>query len=964
MRVPVRLCAAIALLVAVVRPSIAAAQTFESGDVFVSIANGHVNWYRPVGASLSLVKTLDTGAGGFTTGMAFDSTRRLYVTSYSTGQIFRFDTNGILLGQFGPNNLGAVESLVFDASGNVYVARDDSNQVTKLNSQGAIVAAYTVQVENRGSSVIALAPDQCTLFYTSEGAHVKRFNVCANTQLADFAVLPSQPAYFVAFRANGELLAADTAVVARVNAAGTTIQTFDSAGEDNWFALAPDPNGSSFWAGDFNTGDIYKFGINSGLIEIGPFPTCGTSCMFGIAVMSPSPATDVALTKNDGRTTVNAGEVTTYTLVATNRGTVQASNVSISDPLPAGTTFITAPSCTFAAGTVTCNIGTLGPGASATRSVTVLVNPDRTTAINNTATVSLSETDATPSNNVATDTDIVTPQDRDGDGIPDASDNCPVIANPTQADSDGDGIGDACDPDDDNDGIADATDNCPLVSNATQANTDGDALGDACDPDDDNDTIVDPADNCPLVTNVTQANTDGDGLGDACDTDDDNDTIIDGNDNCPLIANTAQTDTDKDGLGDACDPDDDNDTIADAADNCALVANTDQADTDGDQLGNACDPDDDNDTIADAGDNCPLVANADQADADHDGIGDLCDPDIDNDGIPNAADNCRFVANADQRNTDADGQGDACDADDDNDTIADAADNCALVANADQLNTDIDALGNACDPDDDNDLIADATDNCPLLANGNQADADRDGIGDLCDFDNDNDGVANLQDNCPLARNPDQLDTDADGAGNACDADDDADGVLDVGDNCPVSINPDQADLDADHVGNVCDADDDNDGFEDAVDNCPMVSNPDQIDTDSDSLGDRCDATPVAVDRYLCSDVDAGLVTITLPGPKGRFRTRAKPTAFCSAIDAKAAPMQGPVHLTCYDLAPTTEDGWEKTDRDDADDRGDRNRTDRTIVSVTNAFGAQSFVAHSPKTVCLPSSAAFTPRKK
>ena len=46
-------------------------------------------------------------------------------------------------------------------------------------------------------------------------------------------------------------------------------------------------------------------------------------------------------------------------------------------------------------------------------------------------------------------------------------------------------------PDGDGDGVADATDNCPAVPNADQANADGDDDGDACDPDDDNDGVPD-----------------------------------------------------------------------------------------------------------------------------------------------------------------------------------------------------------------------------------------------------------------------------------------------------------------------------------------------------------------------------------------------------------------------------------------------------------------------------------------
>ena len=191
-------------------------------------------------------------------------------------------------------------------------------------------------------------------------------------------------------------------------------------------------------------------------------------------------------------------------------------------------------------------------------------------------------------------------QDTDGDGVPDANDNCPYVSNSTQADSDNDGTGDACEQtnDTDGDGILDGTDNCPTIPNPNQEDQDGDGLGDACEYDTDGDGIIDAQDNCPLVANPNQEDSDGNGIGNACENDSDGDGINDDADNCPNNANTDQADDDGDSIGNVCD-------------NCPATSNLTQADGDGDNVGDVCD-------------SCPETPNTDQADANFDDIGDAC----------------------------------------------------------------------------------------------------------------------------------------------------------------------------------------------------------------------------------------------------------------------------------------------------------------------------------------------------
>lgn len=238
--------------------------TFADGDVFVSVSNGQVQWRHPDG---TLNKTLTVSSGlGYTTGMAFDAANNLYVTEFSGQNVSKFDTSGTLLGTFGSGYNCNPESILFDAAGNAYVGQPDCTaDILKFDSAGNLLAAFDVAVENRGSDWIDLAADQCTMFYTSEGTSIKRFDVCTNSQLPDFvAGVLHGPAYALRLLPGGGLLVADSIDIHRLDSVGSITQTYDAPGEDCWFALNLDPDGTSFWSADFCTSNIYKFDIASG----------------------------------------------------------------------------------------------------------------------------------------------------------------------------------------------------------------------------------------------------------------------------------------------------------------------------------------------------------------------------------------------------------------------------------------------------------------------------------------------------------------------------------------------------------------------------------------------------------------------------------------------------------------------------------------------------------------------------
>ncbi|HET7437677.1 MAG TPA: DUF11 domain-containing protein [Thermoanaerobaculia bacterium] len=126
-------------------------------------------------------------------------------------------------------------------------------------------------------------------------------------------------------------------------------------------------------------------------------------------------STDVAIAKTAGAT-VNAGTDLTWTVTVTNNGPSDAANVSVTDTLPANTTFVSATqptgptfSCTGGA-TITCTIATLASGATATFSFTGHVDPSATGTIDNTATISTTTPETNNNNNSSTSSTAVVHQ--------------------------------------------------------------------------------------------------------------------------------------------------------------------------------------------------------------------------------------------------------------------------------------------------------------------------------------------------------------------------------------------------------------------------------------------------------------------------------------------------------------------------------------------------------------------------
>jgi hypothetical protein len=253
---------------------------FSIGDVFVAVANGSVQHYSAGGGAL--LETLSDGQGGFTTGMAFDSSGNLYVTNFSVGNVIKYagpgdaHTSSIFFSAGSSN-----ESIVFDSAGNAYISNAGNGNIFKV-SPGGVQIGPTLNTGGR-ADWIDLNAANTKLFFTQDiSKGVGILDIASNT--ADPPLSNTFGNFALRILADGSILVANQQDIKHLDSSGGLLQSYDNTGDDSWFALNLDPDGVTFWSADFGTAEVCRFNIATAAL-VGCFNTgTGPTTVFGLSV--------------------------------------------------------------------------------------------------------------------------------------------------------------------------------------------------------------------------------------------------------------------------------------------------------------------------------------------------------------------------------------------------------------------------------------------------------------------------------------------------------------------------------------------------------------------------------------------------------------------------------------------------------------------------------------------------------
>src|SRR5438552_4397897 len=265
----------IALLFLLPAAPAASANGFSSGNILVSLANGTVEVRGADGTLQSLISGPFTGEAK---GIAIDSNGNLLVAydwpdDHANGNtIGIYSPDGTFAGTFGSAYNCQPLGVHVDAAGNVYVSeRQCLGRILQFDSSGNLLQTFYVDADYVGAWWMDLAPDGCTMYYTSDGQHIQRYNICSSTQLPNLNNLPlSNRAYRgalgVRILPDGSVLAANHYNVQRLDSNGNVVGIYYGFPDNGLAAIALDPDGQTFWATDTAGSKLLHIDLSDGAI--------------------------------------------------------------------------------------------------------------------------------------------------------------------------------------------------------------------------------------------------------------------------------------------------------------------------------------------------------------------------------------------------------------------------------------------------------------------------------------------------------------------------------------------------------------------------------------------------------------------------------------------------------------------------------------------------------------------------
>src|SRR5438876_2423876 len=272
------------------------------GDVFVGVGSGSYQvWHSANPTANNPTYTLQTstsipptlplsdGLGGTTGGCGFDLGYRFFGTNLSNTKVDRYSIDNAhpIVEQI-PSGSGAThsQSVAFDGGKNLYIgyadgvsgglgkieqwAKDTTSPPGPTSTLGKYmyVQSFSVPVDNTaGPGWIDLASDGHTIFYTSQGATIRKFDTSTLTA-STYATLSGGTVTLYAIRilppgdgTAGVLVAGQSEVKLVTSSGGVTKIKFGSNSNLQALTLDPSNPATTFWVGDASTNAFFRFNM-------------------------------------------------------------------------------------------------------------------------------------------------------------------------------------------------------------------------------------------------------------------------------------------------------------------------------------------------------------------------------------------------------------------------------------------------------------------------------------------------------------------------------------------------------------------------------------------------------------------------------------------------------------------------------------------------------------------------------